>query len=171
MATTISDHGLAVSLPSSWEGRIYVRPQPAAVASLTGPAAPIRPLGSNGYPGEVSRPIVHLGNFALPAERGDYGSGAVDVMRGHHIFVSVMEFGPESVGTALFSHQGVPQPAAHEFGPNTLQRRLPNQLGYQRFFTFGGRAFCAFVVLGHQANVRPLSATARAVLATLEVRK
>ena len=57
--TTISAHGLAVDLPVGWEAAIYRRP-----------------------PGEsgTTHPVMHIATFGLPVGRGDFGSGAVDLM-------------------------------------------------------------------------------------------
>lgn len=110
-------------------------------------------------------PVMHLGNFALPPDRGDFGSGAVDVMTAQHALIVLLEYGPECVGTALFRPRGLPEalrPA--DFSPNALQRQLPRQAGHQRFFTEAGRAFCLFVVLGAQANAPTLCAKTNAVL-------
>jgi hypothetical protein len=127
--TTVAAHGLRVDLPPRWEARLYLRDATAGVR-------------------ESINPVVHLGNFALPPRRGDYGSGAVEAMRASHAFVALVEFGPGEAGTPLFASRGLPRPELAEFAPNALQRRLPGQLGVQRFFTDNGRAFCLYVVLG-----------------------
>ena len=127
--TTVAAHGLRVDLPHRWEARVYLRDATAGAD-------------------ESINPVVHLGNFALPQHRGDYGSGAVEVMRAGHAFVALVEFGASEVGTPLFATQGVPRPGLADFAPNALQRRLPGQLGVQQFFTASGRAFCLYVVLG-----------------------
>lgn len=38
-------------------------------------------------------PVLHLANFALPEGRGDYGSGAVEVMRGGNVFIALVVVG------------------------------------------------------------------------------
>ena len=80
----LSAHGITAELPAGWEGRITRRRRPAATsptgASATGPTAAAR-AGAIGSPDEVPEPVVHLANFALPEDRGDFGSGAVDLMR------------------------------------------------------------------------------------------
>ena len=58
--------------------------------------------------GEVPKPVVHLANFPLPEHRGDFGSGAVDRMGSGHVLLVLFEYGPESVGQALFQRQGLP---------------------------------------------------------------
>jgi hypothetical protein len=174
MSVALSQHGITVHLPTSWEGRIYTRQQPmpaAPAASMAGSvsSAAGSQLGHFGWPGEIPHPIVHVANFALPADRGDFGSGAVHLMGAAHLLLVLFEYGPESVGTALFAHQGLPSPRERDFSPNALQRRIPGQLGYQKFFTHAGRAFCAYVVLGAARNVVPLSTAARTVLTSTQV--
>lgn len=127
--TTVAAHGLRIDLPQRWEARLYLRDATATAD-------------------ESVNPVVHLGNFALPPHRGDYGSGAVEVMRAEHAFIALVEFGAAEVDTPLFAARGMPRPKLTDFAPNALQRRLPGQLGVQRFFTENGRAFCLYVVLG-----------------------
>ncbi|MEQ8840086.1 MAG: hypothetical protein RIB98_03825 [Acidimicrobiales bacterium] len=100
-------------------------------------------------PGAPARSLVHLANFALPAARGDYGSGAVEMMDGGAVLVIVMEFDSDSAGTAMFSGTRVPSDLrVDDFSAAALQRRLSGQAGAQRFFRVGGRAFGLYVVLG-----------------------
>jgi hypothetical protein len=154
-ATRLAAHGIAVDLPHGWEGRIVVRSMSYA--------------DSTPAPVEVVRPVVHLANFALPADRGDFGSGAVDVMGPQHMLLVLFEHGPDSIGTALFRARGMPRPQPHQFRPDTLQRRIPGQLGYQRFFTHADRAFCIYAVLGSARDVPAMAAQAHSVLAATEV--
>jgi hypothetical protein len=98
---------------------------------------------------------MHAANFALPAIRGDFGSGAVDRMRRDDVLVALLEFDPPSARTALFANHGVPRPRTDDFHPAQLQRVLPGQSGAQWFFNTGDRAFCLYVVLGsHHRRVR-----------------
>jgi len=142
--TRLAAEGLAVDLPTGWEGEIYVRnDQPARAAGVNGTAV--------ASPGRA-QPVLQLADFALPRTRGDFGGGAVELMGPRNIFVSLFEHGPEAVGTALFAAPGAPWPVkAGEFGPNRLQRPLPGQGGGQWFFHEKGRAFCLYVVLGSYA--------------------
>lgn len=154
-------HGIATDLPPGWEGRITRRTEPAGTGER--PAA-------RGTVGERTRPVVHLANFALPEDRGDYGSGAVDVMVDRHVLVVLFEFGPESVGQPLFAPQGLPRrltPAA--FDPRALQRTLEGQSGHQTFFTEADRAFCLYVVLGSHQAASSLVPQANAVLAATTI--
>lgn len=109
-------------------------------------------------PGAAPRSLVHLANFALPAERGDYGSGAVETMDAGGIFIVLMEFDPASASTAMFSGRDVPHGLeAADFSPASLQRRLGGQAGAQRFFRAGERAFGLYVVLGAHRHANLLA--------------
>ena len=157
----LDSHGIATTLPAGWEGRITRRDDVAFV-----PASPSTagrsPLGGSG---ERMFPIAHLANFALPEDRGDFGSGAVELMWPDHLFICLLEYGPEAVGTALFQAQGMPRDlVASQFNPRALQRTIPGQGGLQQFFTEGGRAFCLFIALGAHRNARALVAQANQVL-------
>ena len=99
--------------------------------------------------GEPPRSLVHLANFSLPVERGDYGSGAVEIMGSSGIFLALMEFASAAASTALFSGKVMPSSlAVADFSTWTLQRHIPNQLGTQGFFVASGRPFVLYVVLG-----------------------
>ncbi|HVM41755.1 MAG TPA: hypothetical protein VM618_13350 [Acidimicrobiia bacterium] len=142
-------HGLAISLPPGWEGAIVRR---------------------RANPGEATRPVTHLATFPLPPARGDFGAGAVEGMGSGDVFVALFEYGPESVGTPLFSEHGMPIPLRpDDFHPTQLQRRLPGQAGVQRFFTLAGRAFSLYVVLGSHRRRHATVPVVNAVLARLVV--
>lgn len=126
-ATAVSRYGIAITPPSGWEAVIFQR-----LAGL----------------GETTHPVLHAANFALPAERGDYGSGAVEAMLLGDVFFSLLEFHPASARQALFaSHTRPTQLSAGDLDPRSLQRTLPGQAGVQRFFSANGRAFCLYVVV------------------------
>ena len=57
----------------------------------------------------VPYPVAHFATFPLPEDVGDFGGGAVTLMRPDDIFVVLFEYGPESLGTALFARQGMPR--------------------------------------------------------------
>lgn len=146
----LSHLGLGVDLPAGWDGRIYRR-TPAAT-------------------GEVTHPVLHAANFALPEERGDFGSGAVDLMRAQHAFVALVEYDAESARTPLFARPGFPlRLTADAFAPNQLQRALPGQAGVQRFFSERGRAFCLYVVVGTYLARATVLPPVNALLSTLQV--
>lgn len=169
--TNISAFGISTVLPTGWEGRISQRRAPtAATASTPEARAAARAAGSTGWSGERPNPVAHFANFALPANRGDFGSGVVNSMTRDDVFVVLFEYGPESVGKPLFAGRGLPRRLrADQFHPKALQQVLPGQSGHQTFFTESGRAFCLYVVLGSHANGRALVGKANQVLAATKI--
>ncbi|MDT4905661.1 MAG: hypothetical protein QOH52_3677 [Pseudonocardiales bacterium] len=172
--TRVAAHGLHVDLPQRWEARLYLRDQPVESAGSDEPA--VRFLGARvthpaayGHPGASTNPVLHLANFALPPGRGDFGTGAVELMRDEHAFVSLLEYDREEVDRPLFAARGLPRPSARDFAPNALQRRLAGQLGCQRFFTENGRAFCLYVVLGSRRHAPVLVDEVHDVIDNLKV--
>jgi hypothetical protein len=120
--------------------------------------------------GEARRLQLHLANFALPSERGDYGSGAVERMDSGAVLVILTEFDPGSADRRLFAGEGVPRRlGAGDFSPEGLQRRLPGQAGAQRWFRVGARAFGLYVVLGSGRAATLLAPEVTRVLAGLEI--
>jgi hypothetical protein len=164
----VAAHGLRIELPDRWEARLYLRDSPddrarePAVRGAEHPAA-------YGHIGESMNPVLHLANFALPPGRGDFGTGAVERMGPAHAFVSVVEYDRVEAGRPLFAHRGIPRPVLSDFAANALQRRLPGQLGVQRFFTLEDRAFCLYVVLGSRAHADALIAEVHGALDNLEI--
>ncbi len=159
----IEAHGIRAELPSGWEGRISRR-QPGTTTGRRGPASTGEVLG------EDTGPILHMGNFALPEVRGDFGSGAVDLMGNGHLLVVLVEYGSDSVGTALFpAVTSVPRLTGRMFSSQGLQRVQKGQAGAQRFFTLNGRAFCLYAVVGDQREVGTMATTANGVTRTIQV--
>jgi hypothetical protein len=143
--------GVRVELPAGWEGRISTR--------------------ADGAPAITRAAVtVHAANFALPPEVGDFGGGAVEVMGAGSIFVALIEYGSDSVGTPLFRDARLPRRLDPErFHPLTLQRVIPGQSGIQVFFEESGRPFCLYVVLGsHVARSRLVRAVEQ-VLQRVEI--
>jgi hypothetical protein len=162
----LTGHGLTVALPPRWEGRLYrrVAAQPSAAPHTVSSGAT-----GTGWPGELSHPILHLANFALPGSRGDYGTGAVERMGPDNLFLALLEFGPDCLGTALYSPRGLPRLVPGQFNPNGMQRRVAGQAGLQHFFTEGNRPFCLYVVIGSHRRAVPLTRQANEVLERIEV--
>ncbi len=148
----LSGSRITVDLPEGWDGEIY---QPAAV---------LQGVGGAGHS------VVHAANFPLPAERGDFGSGAVEIMGDGDVLIVLFEYGPESAGTALFSHRGLPGSLrSQDFHPDTMQRPLPGQSGVQRFFTAEGRAFCLYVAVGNHVDRHEVLEAVNGVIAGIEI--
>ena len=130
--TVVHAHGLGARLPAGFEARIFRRPQ----------------VGD-----EQPRPVAHFATFALPAVVGDFGGGAVTLMGPDDVFAVLFEYGPESLGTALFSRQGMPRSLRpDDFRPMTLRRGLGGQSGTQWFFVEQSRPFTLYAVLGSHAQ-------------------
>lgn len=164
----LAAHGVAARLPSGWEGTIAGSEQAVPADALGVHAA--GPPGDHAATRPQVLPVAHFATFALPAERGDFGSNVVDTMRGGDAFVSLVEYGAEEAGTALFAARGLPRrldPRA--FSPRMLQRTLAGQSGLQLFFTEGKRAFCLYVVLGDATDAHRLVRRVEQVLATIEI--
>ncbi len=177
----ISRFGLALDAPPGWDARIRRhRPavEPATSAHDLSPSdARILGVHRNTGAGVVARPelrvhpVLHAADFALPEERGDFGSGAVETMRSDQAFVALVEYHRDSAGTALFSSQlGMPrQMGADDFSPRQLQRTIRGQGGAQVFFVEAGRAFCLYVVLGSMANRHQVVPRVNVALSAIEI--
>jgi hypothetical protein len=145
----VARQGLSVATPRGWDARIYRR--------------------TAGTPGEVTRPVLHAADFPLPNVRGDYGSGAVEIMGPNHVFLSLIQFDQADAATPLFDKPRPTRLSPGEFGPNQLQRAIAGQAGAQFFFVDKGRPFCLYVVIGSYANRAVLVARANDIFRTMEV--
>jgi hypothetical protein len=144
-------HGLRLEPPAAWDVRIYRRPQ-------------------HGLPAEErTYPIIHAATFPLPRTRGDYGSGAVELMRPTDVLVVLLEQDREATQTRLFNRRGLPTVLARDFSPFALQRTLRGQSGVQYFFQTAGRAFCLYVVIGSHARRGRLACLANQLVASMSV--
>jgi hypothetical protein len=142
----LSNGGVSFDLPFGWEGQIDAgsgtwRTEPGEARLVASEAVP-QPDGA------VRRTVAHVANFPLPAERGDFGNGAVQAMRSGDVFISLFEYDPASASTALFNSEGMPRFSAADFEPAMLQKPVPGGSAVQRFFRHSGRAFCLYVVVG-----------------------
>ncbi len=142
-------HGLSVTMPDGFEGRIFRR-------------APV--AGSTTYA------VVHVATFPLPDEVADFGGGAVTLMGRDDVFVVLFEYGPESIGTALFARQGIPRYLApSDFSTTVLRRGVPGHAGTQQFFTESGRPFTLYAVVGSSARRAVTVPKVNSVLAGITV--
>ncbi len=129
---TLEAHGIDVRLPAGFEGRIFQRADQGAGRNF---------------------PVAQFATFPLPPDVADFGGGAVTMMGPADIFVVLFEYGPESLGTALFERTGMPRRLEPgHFRPYTLRRGIGGQSGTQWFFTEAGRPFTLYVVLGSHAR-------------------
>lgn len=144
--------GITIDLPPGWE------------AEIDGGAGEGDPAAAG-----VRTARVHIGNFPLPAVRGDFGSGAVEQMIGGDALVCLLEESPSAAGSELHAHQGMPRISAEQFSPDAMQRPLPGQSGTQVFFTEHGRAFVLYVVLGSHASRASMVGEINTVLAGIAV--
>jgi hypothetical protein len=139
----IAGHGIEVDLPNGWEGRIYQR--------------------------DGADPKLHMANFPLPSDDGDFGSTAVATMNSGGVFIDLFEYQPDLANTPLFATSSVPFPVRPEdFQPNVGERPREGFVGLQRFFTWKGRPFCLYIVAG-QSSVTGLVDAANQVLGTVKI--
>lgn len=150
--TRMAGSGIAVDVPVGWEGTID--------------GGGFEQMSS----GAIKPTLLHIGSFALPPERGSFGSGATEFMNTDDILIVLFEYEPESAGSPLFANDGPPRSLAPgDFERDALQHAIPGQSGVQRFFTTRGRAFCLYVVLGSHLDRAELVPRVNQVLATLEI--
>lgn len=141
--------GITVTPPSGWEATIFRR-------------AP--------GPGERTYPVVHAATVPIPADRGDYGSGLVELLGPNDVFVSFLEFGSDAAATPLFGAlTAVPGLTPDAYRPRALQRTIRGQGGVQRFFSVSGRAFCLYSVIGSIANRVPLTGRANQLIGSFHI--
>jgi hypothetical protein len=149
-AAAVTGHGIAVQPPAGWDVRIYRR---------------------RAEPPETAHAVLHAATFPLPAARGDYGDGAVQLMGARDVFVALVEFHPSSTATALFADRGWPgalRPG--DLSRSSLQVARFGQAGVQRWFTAADRAWCLYVVIGSWRDRVALVERANRAVASIEVR-
>jgi hypothetical protein len=149
----VERYGLRAAPPKGWRLSIDRRATPAAIVpDGVAPRLQDRAPESVEPGGEVMHPILHACTLDLPANRGDFGSGVVDLLGSEDIFISLVEYGSDVADQGLFADQGLPRLAPSQFGPARLQRPLPGRSASQHFFSVGGRAFCLFTVIGSHSR-------------------
>jgi hypothetical protein len=163
MTTVLRGYGITASIPKGFEGRItHLDPVAPLMARPHASAPP--------FEAEVTRPFIHIANLPLPKERDTFGGGVVETLGANHLFIALVEYGPECVGTKLFSPLGLPRTvSARSFSRSRLQRLVPGQSGYQSFFTHNGRAFCLYIVAGSYARVGTMVHQANQILRSISI--
>lgn len=131
-------HGIHVTLPRGWSGRLFAR-HPAAAT-------------------------LHAANFTLAVEDGEFGDRSTGAMRPGATFLALTEYlrgsGLEP-DHGLFSPRRIPLPLdPTSFTQAGLAHPRPGQAGMQHFFSRAGRPFCLYVVLAgdRSGRVRQLAA-------------
>lgn len=156
----IDAQGFGIDLPTPWEGAV----QQSTVSDRVQTRASFQGLVVQ------TPPVLHLSSTRLPPGRGDFGSGAVDLLGSDDSFIAIVEYGADSVGTALFDTGPLPRSLDHRrFAPDGLQRAIAGQSGYQHFCTDNGRALCLYVVLGAHHQARRLTRSVNDILDRVEI--
>ncbi|MEX2624565.1 MAG: hypothetical protein WD651_12660 [Acidimicrobiia bacterium] len=147
----VESEGMRMALEPGWEIRIR--------------------KGADEAAGGKGLPVLHAATVPIPRDRGDFGSGLVETLGIEDAFLSIVEYGEEAVGTALFPVvarlPGMILP--DEFDPSQLQRAIAGQAGLQRFFTLGDRAFCVYTVVGAFSRRAFVVPKVRGLLGGLEI--
>ena len=143
--------GVAVDLPPGWEAR--ARTQPSS------------------EPGTRGNLLLHAATVPLPAQRGDFGSGVVELLGPDDVFVSLFEYDERDADKALFAATGLPVPRPSDFSQAVLQRTQLGHSGAQFFFAVEGRPFCLHAVLGSHSRRAPGAARVAALLTRTSVRR
>jgi hypothetical protein len=145
----LSAHGIEAHVPSGIEGRIYVR------------------QSTNGA---ISQPVAQFATFAIPKGIGDFGGNTNVRLGPSDLFAVFFEYGPESVGKALFAAQGIPSNLApSDFLPYVMCPGLGGSLGIQRFFTASGRPFTFYARLGSVEQRNSLVKTVNQLLDKVDI--
>ncbi len=161
--TDLSAHGISVTVPPKWEGRVFRRPGANEVGATAADGEPASPA-------ETTNAVVHISTIALPPGTADFASDAVERLGTDDAIVILFEYDAASVQQPLFAARGVPRSLdPDEFSPSVLQRTVRGQAGVQKFFQESGRAFCLYIVLGSFTRRRQTVAEVNAVLASLHV--
>lgn len=164
---SLSAHGIRLSLPDAWDGRIYGRPRLVA-----NPAeGALVPSFDGVEQGHLA--TLHAANFPLSREEGEFAAEATTRMPAAGALVALVEYQPDDrlvPGEGLFESREVPRALAPEdFRPETLMVPRPGQVGLQRFFTAGVRPFCLYAVIGSRGAAARGSAAISEVLRSLVI--
>jgi hypothetical protein len=143
--------GIEAALPRGFEGRIFRRPESDGARSYA---------------------VAQFATIPLPPVRsvGDFGSGIVQHLGARDVLAVLFEYGPESLGTALFARAGLPPTIGLDrFNTFRLRRGMPGQAGTQCFFTEAGRPFTLYAVLGSYEHGAVCLSRLNALLAEISV--
>jgi hypothetical protein len=164
---SLKAHGIGLSLPDAWDGRIYGRPRLVA--------NPVESALVPGFDGieQGHLATLHAANFPLSGAEGEFAAEATTGMPAAGAFVALVEYQPDDrlvPGEGLFASRNVPRAVAPgDFRPETLMVPRPGQVGLQRFFTAGVRPFCLYAVIGSRGATTRGAAAISEVLRTLVI--
>lgn len=177
-----SAYGLSLDVPPGWSSAILRRPADGDGAGAPGsgrapgaeaPAPDAKlDLGMPGTPpgqGERTLPVVHVSTRAMPATRGDFGQGLIELLAPDDLFVALIEYGSDLADQGLFERQGMPRLAPSQFATNRMPREIPGRSASQHFFSVGGRAFCLYTVVGSHSRRMATVPRAASVVRTLRI--
>jgi hypothetical protein len=141
--STLAAYGISLELPSAWDGYAFRH--------------------------EGGEPTVHVASFRLPHSDGEFGSRATAAMPSDGLFLALTEYSVDGVRVdhGIFAGQPPRTLRGDQLSPHTLLRPVAGQRGTQRFFSSSDRAFCLYVVVGHDGG-RWLEAV-NAVLSSIEI--
>jgi len=125
VTSTLSGHGLALTIHDGWEARIWMPDLP---------------------PPAENHPVIRLANFALPLTKNTYAEDVADELRAGEVVASLAEFSPVLADRGLYAPSGVPELHPRDLDPRAVQRQAPGRAGVQRFFSDHARAFSLYVV-------------------------
>jgi hypothetical protein len=123
--TVLEAHGLRIELPRGWSGRMFKR--------------------------AAGGPTLHVGDFELPLDDGEFGDRSTASMPPDATFLALTEYRPGAglePGRGLFAPRRIPttlDPTG--FSARGMAHPRPGQVGRQEFFTAAGRPFCMYVVV------------------------
>jgi hypothetical protein len=147
----LAAHGIQVTLPARWSGRIFRR------------------AGGNA--------TLHAGDFRLALGDGEFGDRSTAQMPPGSSFLALVEYVPGAglePGRGLYAPNSIPLPLdPTAFSSRRLAHVRPGQSGMQHFFTAAGRPLCLYVVIAASqppgAQRRRQLAAVSAVLGSLRV--
>jgi hypothetical protein len=164
---SLAAHGISLSLPDAWDGRIYGRPRLVA----NPPESALLPGFDGIERGHLA--TLHAANFPLSGAEGEFAAAATTRMPAAGAFVALVEYQPDDrlvPGEGLFASREVPRGLApDDFRPETLMVPRPGQVGLQRFFTAGVRPFCLYAVIGSRGAAARGATAISAVLGSLVI--
>ena len=112
-----------------------------------------------------------MANFGLPPERGDFGSGAVEVMGSGAVFVALLEHPPAEAATALFvgHHRALAARPPTTSRPTACSGPTRARAACSASSSPRGRPFCLYVVIGSHRQRAVLVREANRALAAVAI--